>query len=117
LLNQAIRRYGVVGHSQTSALARRRGKPLIIRRDFNTIDGGHAGLHFVSVQGSIEDFVRTRTAMNASGAHFENPAVTTTVNNGINDFIAVLKRANYILPSRAGRSFPLLPGGPAALAI
>jgi hypothetical protein len=117
LLNQAIRRYGVVGHSQTSALARRRGKPLIIRRDFNTIDGGHAGLHFVSVQSSIEDFVRTRTAMNASGAHFENPAVTATVNNGINDFIAVLKRANYILPSRADRSFPLLPGGPAALAI
>jgi len=116
LINQAIQRYGVIGHSQTSAIARRNGKPLIIRRDFNTVDGGHAGLHFVSVQRSINDFVITRNAMNASGAHVENPAITETVNNGINEFIAVLRRANYILPSRASRSFPLLPGRGAALA-
>jgi hypothetical protein len=107
---EAIKRYGVIGHAQTSALARRHGKPLIIRRDFNTVDGGHAGLHFVSVQRSIDDFVVTRTAMNASGAHFANREITATRNNGINEFIVVLRRANYILPSRAGRSFPLLPG-------
>jgi hypothetical protein len=110
LVDQAIQRYGVIGHSQTSAVARRDGKPLIIRRDFNTVDGGHAGLHFVSVQRSIQDFVATRNAMNASGARLENPAITDTVNNGINEFIAVLRRANYILPSRANRSFPLLRG-------
>jgi len=110
LISQAITRYGVIGHAQTSALARRHGKPLIIRRDFNTSDGGYAGLHFVSVQRSINDFVLTRTAMNATGAHLQNRAITDTVNNGINDFISVLKRANYILPSRADRSFPLLPG-------
>ena len=115
LINQAIKRYGVIGHSQTSALARRHGKPLIIRRDFNTVDGGHAGLHFVSVQRSIDDFVITRNAMNATGAHLQNRAITDTVNNGINEFITVLKRANYILPSRADRSFPLLPGRDAAL--
>jgi hypothetical protein len=108
LIAQAIQRYGVIGHSQTSALARRNGKPLIIRRDFNTVDGGHAGLHFVSVQRSIDDFVITRNAMNASGARLQNPAITDTANNGINAFIAVLRRANYILPSRANRSFPLL---------
>src|ERR1700683_3379079 len=68
LLNQAINRYGVIGHAQTSATARRKGKPLIIRRDFNTVDGGQAGLHFVSVQQTIEDFVKTRNAMNASSA-------------------------------------------------
>jgi hypothetical protein len=113
LINQAIQRHGVIGHSQTSALARRHGKPLIIRRDFNTVDGGYAGLHFVSVQQSIEDFVVTRNAMNAPGAHQENHAITATVNNGINEFITVLKRANYILPARASRSFPLLPGGAA----
>ena len=116
LINQAIKRYGVIGHSQTSALARRHGKPLIIRRDFNTVDGGYAGLHFVSVQPSINDFVLTRNAMNASGAHLENRAITATVNNGINEFISVRKRANYVLPSRADRSFPLLSGRAAALA-
>ena len=116
LINQAIRRYGVIGHSQTSSLARRHGKPLIIRRDFNTVDGGHSGLHFVSVQRSIDDFIITRNAMNATGAHLENRAITDTVNNGINEFMFVLKRANYILPSRSDRSFPLLPGRAAVIA-
>ncbi len=110
LLGQAINHYGVIGHSQTSARARRHGKPLIIRRDFNTVDGGQAGLHFVSIQRSIEDFVTTRNAMNASSAQLQNPAITDTVNNGINAFMFVLKRANYIIPPRAKRSFPLLAG-------
>jgi hypothetical protein len=108
LLGQAISRYGVIGHSQTSARARRHGKPLIIRRDFNTVDGGQAGLHFVSIQRTIEDFVTTRNAMNATSAQLQNPAITDTVNNGVNEFIFVLKRANYILPRRSERSFPLL---------
>lgn len=112
---QAARRYGVVGHSQTSARARRNGRPRIIRRDFNTVDGGLAGLHFVAVQRSIADFVATRKAMNAANASYLNPAITDTVNNGINEFIFVLKRANYILPSRALRSFPLAPEQRAAL--
>jgi hypothetical protein len=116
LLGQAINRYGVIGHSQTSARARVNGKPLIIRRDFNTVDGGLAGLHFVSVQRTIEDFVTTRNAMNASSAQLQNPAITDTVNNGINEFIFVLNRANYILPPRTRRSFPLLPGRARALA-
>ena len=109
LLSQAINHYGVIGHSQTSARARRHGKPLIIRRDFNTIDGGQAGLHFVSIQRTIQDFVTTRTAMNAAHAQLQNPAITDVVNNGINEFIIVLKRANYLLPPRSTRSFPLLP--------
>ncbi|HEX3804160.1 MAG TPA: hypothetical protein VHV75_15090 [Solirubrobacteraceae bacterium] len=109
LLKQAIRR-GVIGHSQASARARRGGKPLILRRDFDTVDGGQAGLHFVSLQRTIEDFVTTRTAMNQANAQLQNPAITDTVNNGINEFFFVKRRANYILPSRAERSFPLLPG-------
>ena len=56
----AIKQYGMVGHSQATAQAREHGRPLIIRRDFNTTDGDYAGLHFVSVQRSIEDFVVTR---------------------------------------------------------
>jgi hypothetical protein len=112
---EAVNRYGMVGHAQTSARARRGGRPLILRRDFNTVDGGQAGLHFVSLQRTIDDFLATRHAMNASSAPLQNPAITATVNNGINAFIFVLRRANYILPSRAARSFPLLPGREQAL--
>jgi hypothetical protein len=107
-LVQAIDRYGVIGHAQTSARARRNGKPLILRRDFDTTDGGQAGLHFVSLQRDIADFVRTRTAMNAASAQLRNPAITDTVNNGINEFIFVVRRGNYIVPPRAQRSFPLI---------
>ena len=47
-ITQAITRYGLVGHAQASAQARRHNRPVIIRRDFDTVDGGYAGLHFVS---------------------------------------------------------------------
>jgi hypothetical protein len=107
-ITQAITRYGVVGHAQAAAQARRHNRPLIIRRDFDTVDGGQAGVHFVSLQRSIQDFVATRNAMNATGAHNINHEITATRNNGINAFIDVRRRANYILPSRADRSFPLL---------
>ena len=109
-LSRAINHYGVIGHAQASGKARRNGRPVIIRRDFDTVDGGQAGVHFVAVQRTIDDFIRTRTAMNAAGAQLQNPAISDTVNNGINEFIFVLKRANYILPPRPMRSFPLLPG-------
>jgi hypothetical protein len=107
-LGEAIRRFGVIGHAQASARARRDGKPLILRRDFDTTDGQQAGLHFVSLQRTIADFITTRNAMNATAAQLQNPAITDTVNNGINEFIFVLKRANYLVPSRRDRSFPLL---------
>jgi hypothetical protein len=115
LFKQAVTHYGVVGHSQTSARARRHGRPVILRRDFDTVDGGQAGLHFVSLQRTIADFVKTRQAMNATSAQLQNPAISDTVNNGINEFIFVLRRANYIIPSRDQRSFPLLPGRARAL--
>jgi hypothetical protein len=108
--HQAVTRYGAVGHAQTSARARRHGKPIILRRDFNTTDHGQAGLHFVAVQRTIEDFVKVRNAMNASGAQLQNPAITDTVNNGINEYMFVLRRANYIVPARRDRSFPQLAG-------
>jgi hypothetical protein len=116
LLGQAIGRYGVIGHAQTSACARRGGKPVILRRDFDTTDGGEAGLHFVSLQRAAADFVATRTAMNATSAQLQNPSITDTINNGINEFIFVTRRGNYVLPARAERSFPLLPGRESALA-
>lgn len=109
-LSESIKHYGVIGHSQASARARRHGKPVILRRDFDTVDGGLAGLHFVSLQRTIGDFVRTRNAMNQASAQLQNPAITPTVNNGINEFIFVVRRANYVLPSRSERAFPQLPG-------
>ena len=115
-LTEAASRYGVVGHAQASARARRRGSPLILRRDFDSNDGDEAGLHFVSLQRAIADFVSTRNAMNAANASYLNPSVTATVNNGINEFIFVTHRANYLIPPRAQRSFPLLPGRRSALA-
>jgi hypothetical protein len=112
---QAVSHYHVVGHSQTSARARRNGKPIILRRDFNTVDGGHAGLHFVSLQQTIEDFITTRTEMNGAQAAAESKDITATKNNGINSYMLVHRRANYIIPSRADRAFPLLPGRDQAL--
>ena len=53
--------------------------------------------------------------MNASSAQLQNPSITDTVNNGINEFIFVVKRANYIVPTRSQRSFPLLPSRREAL--
>jgi hypothetical protein len=46
--------------------------------------------------------------MNATSAQLQNPVITDTVNNGINSFIFVLKRGNYVVPTRAERSFPLV---------
>jgi hypothetical protein len=43
LMAQAISRYGVIGHAQASARARRNSRPIILRRDFTTVDGGQAG--------------------------------------------------------------------------
>ena len=79
------------------------------RKAIDTVDGGQAGLHFLSLQRTIEDFVTTRKAMNQAGVQLLNPGITDTVNNGINAFIFVLRRANYIVPARGERSFPLLP--------
>lgn len=107
-ITEAIVRDGVVGHAQAAAQARRRNRPVILRRDFDTVDGDHAGVHFVSLQRSIQDFVVTRNAMNATGAHNINRRITDTENNGINAFIDVRRRANYIMPSRPNRAFPLL---------
>ena len=53
--------------------------------------------------------------MNQSSASLQNPAIGDTINNGINDFIFVNKRGNYVLPARAQRAFPLLPARAHAL--
>lgn len=100
--------HGVVGHHEKLRRARRDGEPLILRRDFNTIDDGHAGVHFLSFQESISDFVETRDAMNGWWLRDEHDAITGRRNNGILEFITVVSRANFYVPPRERRAFPLL---------
>jgi hypothetical protein len=96
----------IVGHHETVAQARKNGKPLLLRRDFNTTDGGQAGVHFLSLQKSIDDFVETRRAMNGWYVRDDSEAITDRSNNGILEFITEVATANFYVPPRADRSFP-----------
>ena len=106
LIEFDARRFGMVGHAQLVAGARRNEQPLILRRDFNSVDGGEAGLHFVALQRTVEDFNEVRRAMNGVDAPSWSRGIEERENNGIKRFIAVTHRANYLVPPRAQRSFP-----------
>ena len=98
-------RGGVVGHAQKNARAREDGRPVMLRRDFDSTDGDRAGLHFLALQESIADFVKTRESMNGTDAAAEG-AVGQRANNGILQYINVRRRGNYLLPPRASRALP-----------
>ena len=104
-LNSSAQEHGRVGHSQKTALARENGSPIILRRDFDSTDDGEAGLHFLSLQRTIGDFVKTREAMNATD-DVDNPAIRQRVNNGILEYTFVRRRGNYLLPPRSLRALP-----------
>ena len=95
---------GVVGHAQKAARAREDGEPLLLRRDFNTVDGGRPGLHFLCLQREIEEFVRVREAM--TGADLAGNGVGQTLNNGILQYLFVNRRGNFLLPPRSLRALP-----------
>ncbi|MFH5796968.1 Tat pathway signal protein [Haladaptatus sp. CMAA 1911] len=99
------RKRGMVGHSQKSAGARKDDSPVILRRDFDSTDGGKAGLHFVAFQRSIEDFEETRTAMNGTDLA-GNSSVGQRLNNGILQYMTVSRRGNFLVPPRSLRSLP-----------
>lgn len=96
---------GVAGHAQKAARAREDGRPVILRRDFDSTDGGQAGLHFLSIQRSIDDFVATKSMMNGTDVADES-AVGQRVNNGILQYMRVERRGNYLLPPREHRALP-----------
>jgi hypothetical protein len=104
--HDSARSKGMVGHSQKSAEARTDGSPRIVRRDFDSTDGGEAGLHFLSLQRSIADFVETRQAMNGTDVA-DGSAVGTRTNNGILQYMTVERRGNYLLPPRRHRALPV----------
>lgn len=99
----------VVGHAEAAAAARRNGRPVILRRDFNSADGGAARVHFVALQRSIDDFVATRKAMDARKA-VGHGSVGVHINNGITEWMTVEARANLLVPPRHDRICPGLQG-------
>ena len=96
---------GVVGHGQKMAQLREDGDPLILRRDFDSTDGGRAGVHFLSLQRRIADFVATREAMNGEEID-RNSAVGQRTNNGILQYINTVRRGNFLVPPRSLRALP-----------
>jgi hypothetical protein len=98
--------HGMVGHWEKVARAREDGEPLLLRRDFNTVDGGEPGVHFLSLQEQLSDFVETRDAMNGWWLKEEHPQLFEQKNNGILEFIEVVSRANFYVPPRDERVFP-----------
>ena len=102
---EADAKRGLVGHAQKAARARDDdGTPPLLRRDFNTVDGDRPGLHFVSYQRSIGDFVRVREAM--TGADLTGDGVGQRLNNGLLQYIFVRRRGNFLVPPRSKRSLP-----------
>jgi len=99
------RQKGVVGHAQKNARVREDGRPIILRRDFDSTDGDEARVHFLSLQSAIDDFVATRQAMNGDDLA-ESGAVGQRTNNGILQYMSVERRGNYLLPPRASRALP-----------
>ena len=104
------RSHGLIGHAQSMAAVRRDGRPRILRRDFNGLDGRQPLVHFVALQRSIDDFVETRQAMAAARAVAADQRVTPQINNGINEWTSTRSRANYLVPPRSRRTCPGLAG-------
>ena len=105
-VEEDARTNGMVGHSQKNARARDEDdNPLLLRRDFDSTDGGEAGVHFLSIQASVADFVDTRDAMNGTDVS-EESSVGTRLNNGILQYMTVQRRGNYLVPPRALRALP-----------
>lgn len=103
-VGEDARERGVVGHAQKAARARDEdGTPPLLRRDFNTTDGGVPGSHFLVHQRSIDEFVRVRRAM--AGQDLDG-GVGQRHNNGLLQYIFVKRRGNFLVPPREKRALP-----------
>lgn len=110
---ESARAHGTVGHTQKASREREDGRPPLLRRDFDSTDPGlfdtaageHAGVHFVSLQEGIEEFVRVREAMNAEEIVNESD-VSPRSENGILQYVMTRRRGNYLVPPRSLRALP-----------
>lgn len=104
-LRAAATEAGVVGHAQKLARHREDGRPPILRRDVNSDDLDEAGVVFVSLQRSIEDFRRLRRSMEGRDLAGTG-GVGEQHHNGILRYLQTRHRGNFLLPPRDRRSLP-----------
>ncbi|MCT9095172.1 Tat pathway signal protein [Haloarchaeobius sp. HME9146] len=107
---------GVVGHAQKLARARvddpdwEDGRPLLLRRDFPSTDGGRAHTQFISNQRSIDDFISVRKAMAFVDWNADDPdpaeSEVQLKDHGIQGHFKVQSRGTYLVPPRDLRALP-----------
>ena len=100
--------YDRIGHAQKAARANRDedGGVRLLRRHFESTDDGVASLHFPSLQRRMASFDRVRRAMNGTDVTGETPAVRQRVNNGILEYVFVVRQGNWVVPPRSKRALP-----------
>ena len=107
-LDEVAQEHGRIGHAQKAASANRDadGNVRLLRRHFESTDGGVASLHFPSLQRDLDAFEAVRRAMNGVDATAATPAVRQRVNNGILEYVFVRHRGYFLVPPRAKRALP-----------
>jgi hypothetical protein len=103
----------VIGHNEAVQQGSRsaEGQALQLRVDFNTVDAmdGAApapGLHFLAFTPGSQIFHRSRQGMDATDL-VQRYGISPHA-NGINAFLRVTRRQNFLVPPRAHRAFPLV---------
>ncbi len=103
----------VIGHNEAVQLGSRsaEGQALQLRVDFNTMDAldGDApapGLHFLAFTPGSRIFHQSRQGMDATDIAQRHGIPSHA--NGINAFLHVTRRQNFLVPPRAHRAFPLV---------
>lgn len=103
----------VIGHNEAVQQGSRspEGQALQLRVDFNTMDAmdGDAptpGLHFLAFTPGSRIFHQSRKGMDATDAARRYDIGSHA--NGINAFLHVTRRQNFLVPPRIHRAFPLL---------
>jgi hypothetical protein len=103
----------VIGHNESVQRGSRspEGQALQLRVDFNTMDAldGPApapGLHFLAFTAGSPIFHQIRRSMDAADVAQQYGIVNQA--NGINAFLHVTRRQNFLVPPRAHRAFPLI---------
>lgn len=107
-ITEQAKRSGRVGHAQKAARANRddEGNVKLLRRHFESTDDGVASLHFPSLQRRMSEFDAVRRAMNGTDVTGATPAVRQRVNNGILEYVFVVRRGNWLVPPRSKRALP-----------